>query len=166
MAGCDGSLGVANRAGPPGTFTRLERRYPFSWLGIIAEAAPAYDELVYARHERGFALYSMRSPTISRLYIGIGANETLEEWPDERIWEELHLRLSSDDGAAINEGPVLERSIAGLRNIVVSPMRYGRLLLAGDAAHIVPPTGAKGMNAALGRRARPPSRAARRVPRG
>jgi p-hydroxybenzoate 3-monooxygenase len=147
VAGCDGSLGVANRAGP--VFQRIERTYPFAWLGIIAQAPPANEELVYARHERGFALYSMRSPTISRLYLGIGADETLEEWPDDRIWEELHVRLATEGSAAINEGPILERSIAGLRNLVVSPMRHGRLMLAGDAAHIVPPTGAKGMNAAL-----------------
>jgi p-hydroxybenzoate 3-monooxygenase len=147
VAGCDGSLGVANRAGP--IFRRTERTYPFAWLGIIAQAAPANEELVYARHPRGFALYSMRSPTISRLYLGIGADETLEEWTDDRIWEELHLRLATEGSADINEGPILERSIAGLRNVVVSPLRYGRLMLAGDAAHIVPPTGAKGMNAAL-----------------
>jgi p-hydroxybenzoate 3-monooxygenase len=95
------------------------------------------------------AMYSMRSPAISRLYLGIGAHETLEEWPDDRIWEELHVRLATEGSADINEGPILERSIAGLRNLVVSPLRYGRLMLAGDAAHIVPPTGAKGMNAAL-----------------
>ncbi|HTT59639.1 MAG TPA: 4-hydroxybenzoate 3-monooxygenase [Acidimicrobiales bacterium] len=148
VAGCDGSLGVANRSAP--SMTRLERTYPFAWLGIIAEAAPAHDELVYARHARGFALYSMRSPTISRLYLGIDAHDTLEEWPDDRIWEELHTRLAIDGQGEINEGPILERSIAGLRNIVVAPMRHGRLVLAGDAAHIVPPTGAKGMNAALG----------------
>jgi p-hydroxybenzoate 3-monooxygenase len=147
VAGCDGSLGVANRAGP--IFQRTERTYPFAWLGIIAQAPPANDELVYARHARGFALYSMRSPTISRLYLGIGAHETLEEWPDDRIWEELHVRLATEGSADINEGPILERSVAGLRNLVVSPLRYGRLMLAGDAAHIVPPTGAKGMNAAL-----------------
>lgn len=147
VAGCDGNLGVANRVGP--VFQRTERTYPFAWLGIIAQAPPAYEELVYARHTRGFALYSMRSPTISRLYLGIGAHETLEEWPDDRIWEELRVRLATEGSANINEGPILERSIAGLRNLVVSPMRYGRLMLAGDAAHIVPPTGAKGMNAAL-----------------
>ncbi|MGH3731997.1 MAG: 4-hydroxybenzoate 3-monooxygenase [Acidimicrobiales bacterium] len=150
VAGCDGSLGVANRAGPPGAFERVERTYPFAWLGIIAQAAPANEELVYARHRRGFALYSMRSPTISRLYLGIGSHETLEEWPDDRIWEELHFRLATDESAGINEGPILERSIAELRNVVVAPMRHGRLMLAGDAAHIVPATGAKGMNAALG----------------
>jgi len=147
VAGCDGSLGDANRAGPH--FERTERTYPFAWLGIIAQAPPANEELVYARHPKGFALYSMRSPTISRLYLGIGADETLEEWPDDRIWQELHVRLATEGSAAINEGPILERSIAGLRNLVVSPLRYGRLMLAGDAAHIVPPTGAKGMNAAL-----------------
>ncbi|MGC2485716.1 MAG: 4-hydroxybenzoate 3-monooxygenase [Acidimicrobiales bacterium] len=148
VAGCDGSLGVANRAAP--VMTRLERTYPFAWLGVIAEAAPAHEELVYARHARGFALYSMRSPTISRLYLGIDAHDTLDDWPDARIWDELHARLATEGEGQINEGPILERSIAGLRNVVVAPMRHGRLLLAGDAAHIVPPTGAKGMNAALG----------------
>lgn len=148
VAGCDGSLGVANRAAPS-VMTRLERSYPFAWLGIIAEAPPAHEELVYARHARGFALYSMRSPTISRLYLGIDALDSLDDWPDDRIWEELHVRLATEGDGAINEGPILERSIAGLRNVVVSPMRHGRLMLAGDAAHIVPPTGAKGMNAAL-----------------
>jgi p-hydroxybenzoate 3-monooxygenase len=149
VAGCDGSLGVANQALAPSTTTRLERTYPYAWLGIIAEAAPAHDELVYARHEQGFALYSMRSPTISRLYLGVSARDSLDLWSDDRIWEELHTRLATD-GGQINEGPILERSIAGLRNIVVSPLRHGLLFLAGDAAHIVPPTGAKGMNAALG----------------
>lgn len=147
IAGCDGSLGVANRVGDVG---RVERSYPFAWLGIIAEAAPATEELIYARHSRGFALYSMRSPTISRLYLGIDSRDTLEEWSDDRIWEELHTRLATEGHTSINEGPILERSIAGLRNVVVRSMRRGRLLLAGDAAHIVPPTGAKGMNAALG----------------
>ncbi len=148
IAGCDGSLGVANRTAPNVT-TRIERSYPFAWLGIIAEAPPAHEELVYARHARGFALYSMRSPTISRLYLGIDARDTLDDWPDDRIWEELHVRLATEGDGEINEGPILERSIAGLRNVVVSPLRVGRLMLAGDAAHIVPPTGAKGMNAAL-----------------
>lgn len=148
VAGCDGNLGVTNRSAP-GVMTRIERSYPFAWLGIIAEAPPAHDELVYARHDRGFALYSMRSPAISRLYLGIDATDRLDQWPDDRIWEELHVRLATDGDGAINEGPILERSIAGLRNVVVGSMRSGRLLLAGDAAHIVPPTGAKGMNAAL-----------------
>lgn len=146
VAGCDGSLGIANRIGD---VARVERSYPFAWLGIIAEAAPATEELIYARHSRGFALYSMRSPTISRLYLGISSRDTLEEWSDDRIWEELHTRLATEGNTSINEGPILERSIAGLRNVVVTSMRRGRLLLAGDAAHIVPPTGAKGMNAAL-----------------
>jgi p-hydroxybenzoate 3-monooxygenase len=148
VAGCDGSLGVANRAAP--AMSRLERTYPFAWLGIIAQAAPAREELVYARHARGFALYSMRSATISRLYLGIDSRDSLDEWPDNRIWDELHARLTTEGEGEINEGPILERSIAGLRNVVVAPMRHGRLILAGDAAHIVPPTGAKGMNAALG----------------
>ena len=150
IAGCDGSHGVANQSLPSGVVRRFERNYPFAWLGVIAQAAPATDELIYARHDRGFALYSMRSPTVSRLYLGVAPHETLEEWPDDRIWEELNLRLATDEIPEITEGPITERSITGLRNIVVAPMRYGRMLLAGDAAHIVPPTGAKGMNAALG----------------
>jgi p-hydroxybenzoate 3-monooxygenase len=149
VAGCDGSLGISNRAVDPSALGRMERTYPFAWLGIIAQAPPAIDELIYARHARGFALYSMRSHSISRLYLGIDAGETLTEWPDSRIWEELHTRLATEDGSPVQEGPILERSIAGLRNVVVAPMRVGRLFLAGDAAHIVPPTGAKGMNAAL-----------------
>lgn len=150
IAGCDGSHGIANQSLPSGIVRRFERTYPFAWLGIIAQAAPANDELIYARHDRGFALYSMRSPTVSRLYLGVAPHETIEEWPDDRIWEELNLRLATEEKPDITVGPITERSITGLRNIVITPMRYGRLLLAGDSAHIVPPTGAKGMNAALG----------------
>ena len=150
VAGCDGSHGIANQSLPRDVVHRFERTYPFAWLGVIAQAAPATEELIYARHDRGFALYSMRSPSVSRLYLGVAPHDTLDEWPDDRIWEELNFRLATDENPQINEGPITERSITGLRNIVVSPMRYGRLVLAGDAAHIVPPTGAKGMNAALG----------------
>jgi len=149
VAGCDGTFGVANRAIPENLVRRYERTYPFSWLGIIAQAPPATEELIYCRHENGFALYSMRSPEISRLYLGVRPEETLDEWPDERIWEELSLRLATDAVPEIGRGPILERGISALRSIVLEPMRYGRLFLAGDSAHIVPPTGAKGMNLAL-----------------
>jgi p-hydroxybenzoate 3-monooxygenase len=148
VAGCDGSFGVANRAMPAST-QRYERNLPFSWLGVLADAKPATEELIYARHENGFALYSLRSPTLSRLYLGVGTSETLDEWSDDRIWHELNTRLSTDERPTINEGPILERGITAMRSVVIDPMRHGSLFLAGDAAHIVPPTGAKGMNLAL-----------------
>ena len=149
VAGCDGTFGVANRAIPDNLVRRYERTYPFSWLGIIAQAPPATEELIYCRHENGFALYSMRSPEISRLYLGVRPEETLDEWSDERIWEELSIRLATDAVPEIGRGPILERGITAMRSVVLEPMRYGRLFLAGDSAHIVPPTGAKGMNLAL-----------------
>jgi len=149
VAGCDGTFGVANRAIPENLVRRYERTYPFSWLGIIAQAPPATEELIYCRHENGFALYSMRSPEVSRLYLGVRPEETLDEWSDERIWEELSVRLATDAVPEIGRGPILERGISVMRSIVLEPMRYGRLFLAGDSAHIVPPTGAKGMNLAL-----------------
>ena len=149
VAGCDGTFGVANRAIPENLVRRYERSYPFSWLGIIAQAPPATEELIYCRHENGFALYSMRSPEISRLYLGVRPEETLDEWSDERIWEELSIRLATDAVPEIGRGPILERGITAMRSVVLEPMRYGRLFLAGDSAHIVPPTGAKGMNLAL-----------------
>jgi p-hydroxybenzoate 3-monooxygenase len=149
VVGCDGSHGVATASVPAGVLRRFERVYPFSWLGILAEAPPATEELIYCRHPRGFALYSMRSPTLSRLYLGVSPDETLDSWSDDRIWEELTTRLTTDDGASISQGPIVERGITPMRSIVVAPMRFGRLFLAGDAAHIVPPTGAKGMNLAL-----------------
>jgi p-hydroxybenzoate 3-monooxygenase len=148
VAGCDGSFGVANRAMPAST-RRYERNFPFSWLGVLADAKPATEELIYARHQHGFALYSLRSPTLSRLYLGVGTSETLDEWSDDRIWHELTIRLSTDERPSINEGPILERGITAMRSVVTDPMRHGSLFLAGDAAHIVPPTGAKGMNLAL-----------------
>ena len=149
VIGCDGSHGVASASVPAGVLRRYERVYPFSWLGILAEAPPAAEELIYCRHPQGFALYSMRSPTLSRLYLGVRPDETLDAWSDERIWDELTTRLASDQSASITQGPIIERGITPMRSVVVAPMRYGRLLLAGDAAHIVPPTGAKGMNLAL-----------------
>jgi len=149
VVGCDGSHGVAAASVPAGVLRRFERVYPFSWLGILAEAPPATEELIYCRHPRGFALYSMRSPTLSRLYLGVSPDETLDSWPDDRIWEELTTRFATDDGASISQGPIVERGITPMRSVVVAPMRFGRLFLAGDAAHIVPPTGAKGMNLAL-----------------
>ena len=149
VIGCDGSHGVSSASVPSGVLRRYDRVYPFSWLGILAEAPPATEELIYCRHPLGFALYSMRSPVLSRLYLGVSPDETLESWSDERIWEELTTRLATDRAASIAQGPIIERGITPMRSVVVAPMRYGRLFLAGDAAHIVPPTGAKGMNLAL-----------------
>ena len=149
VVGCDGSHGVSAASVPADALRRFERVYPFSWLGILAEAPPSTEELIYCRHPRGFALYSMRSPTLSRLYLGVSPDETLDAWSDERIWDELSTRLATDEGASIAQGPIIERGLTPMRSVVVAPMRHGRLLLAGDAAHIVPPTGAKGMNLAL-----------------
>ncbi|HTC71333.1 MAG TPA: 4-hydroxybenzoate 3-monooxygenase [Solirubrobacteraceae bacterium] len=148
IAGCDGFHGVCRRSVPAGVLSEHEFVYPFSWLGILAEAAPATDELIYAWHERGFALYSMRGPNISRLYLQVASTERIEDWPEERIWAELQLRLASD-GWRVSEGPILDSAITPMRSFVCEPMRYRRLFLLGDAAHIVPPTGAKGLNLAL-----------------
>ena len=134
---------------PPGALQVYERDYPFAWLGILAEAAPSHEELIYAYHERGFALLSMRSPAITRLYLQVAPDEDIDEWSDDRIWEELHTRLETDDGWKLNEGAVLEKGITPMRSFVAEPMQHGRLFLAGDAAHIVPPTGAKGLNLAV-----------------
>ena len=147
IAGCDGFHGVC-RATVADRITTWEREYPFAWLGILAEAAPATDELIYARHERGFALYSMRSPTVSRLYLQVPPDESIDAWSDERIWAELHTRLDTPD-MTVAEGRVFEKSVTPMRSFVAAPMRHGALLLAGDAAHIVPPTGAKGLNLAV-----------------
>lgn len=149
VAGCDGTFGLANRSIPSSILRRHDRVYPYSWLGILAEAAPATEELIYCRHANGFALYSLRSPSVSRLYLGVRPDETLDQWPDERIWDELNVRLSTEEMPQVNQGPIIERGITAMRSIVIEPMRHGRLFLAGDAAHIVPPTGAKGMNLAL-----------------
>ncbi len=127
----------------------FEREYPFAWLGILAEAPPSSHELIYCRHETGFALHSMRTPQITRMYLQVPADESLDEWPDERIWAELHTRLATDDGFELTEGPLLDKGITPMRSFVAAPMQSGRLFLAGDAAHIVPPTGAKGMNLAI-----------------
>jgi p-hydroxybenzoate 3-monooxygenase len=149
IAGCDGSHGVSRPSIPGGVLTSFERSYPFAWLGILAKTRPASHELIYAYHDRGFALLSMRSPEISRLYLQVGPGEPIENWPDDRIWAELRTRLQTDDGFELTPGPVIEKSITAMRSAVVEPMQYGRLLLAGDSAHIVPPTGAKGMNLAI-----------------
>lgn len=149
IAGCDGFHGVCRPAIPDGALKIFERVYPFAWLGILAEAAPSLHELVYASHERGFALFSMRSEKITRLYLQCAPDEDLAEWTDARIWQELHRRLACDDGWAPNEGRILQKGVTPMRSFVAEPMRYGRLFLAGDAAHIVPPTGAKGMNLAV-----------------
>jgi len=149
IAGCDGSHGVSRQAIPNDAINVFERTYPYAWLGILARAAPLHEELVYAYHDRGFALFSMRSPELTRLYLQVEPGECLESWSDERIWSELRVRLASNDDFRLNEGPIIERSITGMRSSVVEPMQYGRLYLAGDSAHIVPPTGAKGMNLAI-----------------
>ena len=148
IAGCDGFHGVCRASIPAGALRTYEREYPFGWLGILAAVAPSSDELIYAHHERGFALHSMRSPELSRLYVQCGPDEDIADWPDERIWEELQVRLGLD-GWTLAEGEVLEKGVTGMRSFVAEPMRYGRLYLAGDAAHIVPPTGAKGLNLAI-----------------
>jgi p-hydroxybenzoate 3-monooxygenase len=148
IAGCDGYHGVCRPSVPAGVLREFSRDYPFGWLGILAAVAPSADELVYSHNERGFALLSLRSPELSRLYIQCRPDEDLAEWPDERIWEELQLRLGLE-GRMLAEGPVLEKGVTGMRSYVAEPMRFGRLFLAGDAAHIVPPTGAKGLNLAL-----------------
>ena len=149
IAGCDGFHGVSRAAIPASRLIEHERVYPFGWLGILAAVPPSSDELVYAYHERGFALHSLRSPEVSRLYVQVPSSERVEDWSDDRIWSELHLRLQTDDGWTLEEGRVLEKGIAPLRSFVAEPMRHGRLFLAGDAAHIVPPTGAKGLNLAV-----------------
>jgi p-hydroxybenzoate 3-monooxygenase len=148
IAGCDGFHGVCRPSIPPGELRVFERIYPFAWLGILAQAPPSSQELIYAYHERGFALLSMRSPEISRLYVQCPTDEDIANWPDARVWQELHTRLEGIGGWKLTEGPVLQKGITGMRSFVVEPMQYGRLFLAGDSAHIVPPTGAKGLNLA------------------
>jgi p-hydroxybenzoate 3-monooxygenase len=150
IAGCDGFHGVSRPAIPDGVLTAFDRIYPFSWLGILSESRPLSDELLYVLHDRGFALFTMRSHTISRLYLQVDADDDEANWSDARIWDELDARLEGDDPAPLlPRGPVLQKGITPMRSYVVEPMQYGRLFLAGDAAHIVPPTGAKGMNLAF-----------------
>jgi p-hydroxybenzoate 3-monooxygenase len=148
VAGCDGFHGISRATIPEAVLTAYEREYPFAWLGILATVAPSSEELIYCYHERGFALLSMRSPTVSRLYLQVPADERIDDWSDSRIWAELQTRFALD-GWTLRDGPITEKAISALRSYVVEPMQYGRLYLAGDAAHIVPPTGAKGMNLAL-----------------
>jgi p-hydroxybenzoate 3-monooxygenase len=148
LAGCDGFHGICRRSIPPGVLRSFERDYPFGWLGILAEVEPSMDEVVYAHSDRGFALLSLRSPRLSRYYIQVDHDEDVARWADDRIWEELQLRTGLD-GWTLREGPVLEKGVTGMRSFVVEPMQHGRLYLAGDAAHIVPPTGAKGLNLAM-----------------
>jgi len=149
IAGCDGFHGVSRESIPAGVLRTYHHVYPFGWLGILAAVAPSTEELVYAYHDRGFALHSLRTPEISRLYIQVAPDEDLDNWPDDRIWHELSERMATADGWTLKTGPVLEKGITPMRSFVVEPMQYGRLFLAGDAAHIVPPTGAKGLNLAV-----------------
>jgi p-hydroxybenzoate 3-monooxygenase len=149
IAGCDGFHGVSRQTIPAALQKNFERVYPFAWLGILAQAAPSAEELVYAYHERGFALYSMRSPQVTRLYLQVPPDEKMDNWPDEKIWQELHTRLECAGEWKLNQGPLIEKGITPMRSFVCETMRHGNLFLAGDAAHIVPPTGAKGMNLAV-----------------
>jgi p-hydroxybenzoate 3-monooxygenase len=148
VAGCDGFHGVCRESIPAGVLSTFARDYPLGWLGILAQVAPSLDELVYVHHERGFALLSLRGPELSRYYLQVAADEDVAGWPDGRIWEELGRRTALD-GWTLRAGPILERGVTGMRSLVAEPMQHGRLFLAGDAAHIVPPTGAKGLNLAI-----------------
>jgi p-hydroxybenzoate 3-monooxygenase len=149
IAGCDGFHGVCRAAIPAGHVRVYERDYPFGWLGILANAPPSSGELVYSNHDRGFALFSMRTLAVTRLYLQCAPDEDANDWSDDRIWSELRLRLETHDGWRPNEGEIVQKGVTGMRSFVIEPMRYGRLFLAGDAAHIVPPTGAKGLNLAM-----------------
>jgi len=148
IAGCDGFHGVCRPSIPEEAIQTYEREYPFAWLGILAEAAPSSEELVYTCHKRGFALFSMRSPKITRLYFQVPQQEDIANWSDDAIWDEMLTRMATLDGWKPNRGPIIQKGITPLRIFVAEPMRFGRLFLAGDAAHIVPPTGAKGLNLA------------------
>ena len=147
IAGCDGFHGICRPSLPAGSWTGYDRVYPFGWLGILSESPPPEKELIYAYHERGFALFSMRGPQLSRLYLQVAPDEDIAQWPDARVWEELSTRLGGV--RPLQQGRVLQKSVTPMRSYVAEPMQYGRLFLAGDAAHIVPPTGAKGMNLAM-----------------
>jgi p-hydroxybenzoate 3-monooxygenase len=148
IAGCDGFHGVCRDAIPAGVLAFFDKEYPFGWLGVLAAVAPSSEELIYSSNPRGFALHSMRSPTLSRFYLQVAPDEDIANWPDDRIWAELAARLETVPGWSLSTGPVLEKGITAMRSFVAEPMQYGRLYLAGDAAHIVPPTGAKGLNLA------------------
>jgi p-hydroxybenzoate 3-monooxygenase len=147
VAGCDGFHGIC-RPAVESELTLYDREYPFGWLGVLSESPPVSEELIYVNHERGFALFTMRSRTLSRLYLQCVPDEDIDNWPDARIWEELHLRLGDGGGRTLVEGPIVQKGVTPMRSFVAAPMRHGRLFLAGDAAHIVPPTGAKGLNLA------------------
>ncbi|MFD2467076.1 4-hydroxybenzoate 3-monooxygenase [Amycolatopsis silviterrae] len=149
IAGCDGFHGVSRPSIPDGVLTTFEREYPFAWLGVLAQTPPSHEELIYTHHPRGFALHSMRSPDVTRLYLQVDPAEELAAWSDDRIWTELSTRLAVEGEFTLQEGPILDKGITPMRSFVTEPMRHGRLFLAGDAAHIVPPTGAKGMNLAV-----------------
>jgi p-hydroxybenzoate 3-monooxygenase len=149
VAGCDGFHGVCRDAIPAGALTTYERDYPYGWLGILARVPPSSEELIYCNHERGFALHSLRSAQLSRLYLQCDPHDRVEAWSDEQIWEELQTRFSTADAWTLQEGEVIEKAITSMRSFVIEPMQHGRLFLAGDAAHIVPPTGAKGLNLAV-----------------
>ena len=148
VAGCDGFHGVTRQAVPSGVLREYEQDYPFAWLGVLAAVAPSSEELIYAFHERGFALHSLRSPTLARFYLQVAPDERIDDWSDDRIWKELQVRLAAP-GWSLGEGPIVDKAITAMRSFVVEPMSWGRLFLAGDAAHIVPPTGAKGLNLAV-----------------
>jgi p-hydroxybenzoate 3-monooxygenase len=149
IAGCDGFHGICRPSVPEGELTFYDREYPFAWLGILADAPPVCEELIYSNTERGFALFSQRSPTVQRYYLQCMPDEDLNEWPDARIWHELQARLQGEDAPELIEGVITQKGVTAMRSFVTEPMQYGRLFLAGDAAHIVPPTGAKGMNLAI-----------------
>jgi len=149
IAGCDGFHGICRPSVPAGVLTEYDRTYPFGWLGILAQAPPSSEELIYTYHELGFALLSMRNSQLSRLYLQCAPDEDINGWSDDRIWRELRTRLASTNGWKLTDGPVLQKGVTGMRSFVVEPMQYGRLYLAGDSAHIVPPTGAKGLNLAV-----------------
>jgi p-hydroxybenzoate 3-monooxygenase len=149
VAGCDGFHGISRPAFPPGRLRTFEREYPFAWLGVLSNAPPSSPELVYSLHDRGFALFSMRSPSVTRLYLQCAPHEDVTAWSDDRIWTELKTRLRTDDGWEPNDGVITQKGVTPMRSFVAEPMRHQRLFLAGDAAHIVPPTGAKGLNLAV-----------------